>query len=121
MSDNTAVCIDFENTVSLNGNLWKFAPYNENTAELIASKYGLSITIAGILAARGVKINEIDCFLHPKIQNLMPDPVVLKDMEKASQKIAKAIINKETIALIGDYDVDGATFIFNNSYEIIFT
>ena len=109
MSDNTAVCIDFENTVSLNGNLWKFAPYNENTAELIASKYGLSITIAGILAARGVKINEIDCFLHPKIQNLMPDPVVLKDMEKALQKIAKAIINKETIALIGDYDVDGAT------------
>ncbi len=39
----------------------------------------------------------------------MPNPSVLKDDEKAAKRIAEAIVNKQRIAIIGDYDVDGAT------------
>ena len=43
------------------------------------------------------------------LQTLMPDPYCLKDMKKAAERLAEAIIKKEKIAIIGDYDVDGAT------------
>jgi single-stranded-DNA-specific exonuclease len=39
----------------------------------------------------------------------MPNPSILKDMDRAAERIAQSIINNEKIAIIGDYDVDGAT------------
>ena len=58
---------------------------------------------------RGIGPDETPSFLDPKIQSLMPNPFVLKDMEKAAKRIAEAIIKKQKVAIIGDYDVDGAT------------
>ena len=101
--------IDFLTTKSLNGNLWRFSKTDERLVELIVQKYNLPFFISKILADRKVPIDEIPHFLNPKIQNLMPDPYCMKDMEKAANKIAQAIINKQKIAIIGDYDVDGAT------------
>ena len=49
-----------------------------------------------------------DGFLHPKYENLT-DPYVLNDMEKAVNRIKKAIENGEKILIYGDYDVDGVT------------
>ena len=48
-------------------------------------------------------------FLNPSIKEYMPDPYVLKDMEKAAQIIADAVENNQKIAIYGDYDVDGIT------------
>lgn len=101
--------IDFANDKSLCGNLWKFIPFDELTAEHIAQKYDLPPLVARVLASRGIDAIETNDFLFPKIQNLMPDPACLKDMEKASARIADAVIANEKIAIIGDYDVDGAT------------
>ena len=39
----------------------------------------------------------------------MPDPALINDMEKAIKRISHAVLNKEPIGIIGDYDVDGAT------------
>ena len=39
----------------------------------------------------------------------MPDPYLLKDMQKAAERLAEAIEKQQKIAIIGDYDVDGAT------------
>ena len=94
---------------SLGGNLWHVAEVDERTAELIAQKYNLPYLVARILALRQININDVPLFMSPKIQSLMPNPFVLKDMAKAAERIASAVIKKQKIAIIGDYDVDGAT------------
>ncbi len=99
----------FDNTKSLGGNIWKFAGFDENAAELVAARYGLPPVVAQIMVSRGIDIGQSNDFLYPKLQNLMPDPACLKDMEKAAARIAAAVENGEQTAIIGDYDVDGAT------------
>lgn len=101
--------IDFATTKSLSGNLWSFLAPDDRLAEQAAQKYNLPFLIAKILVGRRVAIDEIPDFLVPKLQNLMPDPYVLKDMEKAAVRIAEAVVKKQKVAIIGDYDVDGAT------------
>ena len=100
---------DFEKSKSLNGNVWRLTPADNRQAELIAQRFSLSPLVARILTARNISENQVNDFLQPKLQNLMPNPFVLKDMEKAAKRIAQAIILKQKIAIIGDYDVDGAT------------
>ena len=66
--------------------------------------------IKNILAVRGI-VDDIAVmrFLHPSIKEYMPDPYVLKDMERATCIIADAIYAHKKIAIYGDYDVDGIT------------
>ncbi len=94
---------------SLGGNLWKIPAVDERAVEQLVQRYNLSYVTARILVLRGIGADEISNFLEPKIQALMPNPSVLKDMEKAAKRIAQAIVNKQKVAIIGDYDVDGAT------------
>ncbi len=100
---------DLSDNISLGGNLWQVVSADERLAEVIAQRYNLPFLMARIMALRGVSIDETPSFLNPKINTLMPDPFVLKDMQRAAQRIAKAIQEKQRIAIIGDYDVDGAT------------
>ncbi len=66
--------------------------------------------IKNILTSRGITGDvAVARFLHPSIKEYMPDPSVLKDMDKATQIIADAICKNEKIAIYGDYDVDGIT------------
>lgn len=101
--------VTLDNDKSLSGCLWKASYRDERKSELIAQQYALPFLIAQILTARGVNVNDVQNFIEPKLQNLMPDPSVLKDMDKAAAKIAEAVISGTKIGIIGDYDVDGAT------------
>ncbi|MBR6685444.1 MAG: single-stranded-DNA-specific exonuclease RecJ [Alphaproteobacteria bacterium] len=66
--------------------------------------------LANILAARGVVTDaEKEKFLNPSIKEYMPDPSVLTDMDVAAKIIADAIVERQKIAIYGDYDVDGIT------------
>lgn len=49
---------------------------------------------------------DLDNYLDPSLES-MPDPLLMKDMDKASLRLAQAIENKESILIVGDYDVDG--------------
>ncbi|KJV63467.1 MULTISPECIES: single-stranded-DNA-specific exonuclease RecJ [Ehrlichia] len=95
--------------IGVTGALWK--PYNVNLRDVltITQKFHLSEIVARILSARKVSIEEIDDFLYPTLRSSLPDPFHLLDMDKAVQRICKAIYNKEKIVIFGDYDVDGAT------------
>ncbi len=99
----------FENVKSLGGNLWKTAVADDRKAELISQRYELPPLIARIIASRGIAPDEVGSFINPKLQNLLPDPSVMKGMAEASRKIAEAVMSGRKIAVIGDYDVDGAT------------
>lgn len=84
-------------------------PVDERKAELIAQRFALPLSVARIIASRGIPVDDVANFINPKLQNLMPDPFCMKDMEKAAKRIAEAIVKKQKVAIIGDYDVDGAT------------
>ena len=90
---------------------WEYiAPNKELTAQ-IASKYGLSMLVAGILVNRGITQEEqIKIFLNPTRKDFY-DPFLLQDMEIAVNKIIEIIESKGRILIYGDYDVDGITSI----------
>ena len=78
-------------------------------ATTIAQRYDLPELLARVLAGRGVEPDEVEAYLDPSVRRLMPDPHVLTAMAAASARIADAIGRNESIAIFGDYDVDGAT------------
>lgn len=70
--------------------------------------HALPELLARVLAGRGVRPDEAEAFLAPRLRDLMPDPSVLLDMETAANRLARAVRDGETVAVFGDYDVDGA-------------
>lgn len=81
---------------------------NEITNE-IANQFNISKLVAGIIASKGLKnADEIEVFLHPRRTDFH-NPFLMPDMEKAVDRIIKALKNNEKVAIYGDYDVDGIT------------
>ncbi|RYE75959.1 MAG: single-stranded-DNA-specific exonuclease RecJ, partial [Hyphomicrobiales bacterium] len=77
-------------------------------AQAISQRTDLSEILARIVAGRGVGIEAAEIFLSPTIRDLMPDPSTVTDMDALAERLAQAIADNESIALFGDYDVDGA-------------
>ena len=94
---------------SVSGKKWIIKKYNHETASYLKDNLNLSEIISKLLSIRNIKIEEVNLFLNPRIKNLLPNPFILKDMEKSVNRTVKAIISKEKIGIFGDYDVDGAT------------
>lgn len=80
----------------------------ERYAQAIAQRSSLFDMVGRMIAIRGITPEQADNFLLPTLRALMPNPSCMKDMDKAAERIAQAIINHEKIAIFGDYDVDGA-------------
>ena len=62
-----------------------------------------------LLLARGIEAHDLARHRSPTIRDFLPDPSVFADMDKGASRIADAVEAGETIAIFGDYDVDGAT------------
>jgi single-stranded-DNA-specific exonuclease len=62
-----------------------------------------------LLLARGVEEADLARHRSPTIRDFLPDPSVFADMDKGAARLADAVQGGETIAIFGDYDVDGAT------------
>ena len=62
-----------------------------------------------MIVSRGISRSNFDNFINPKIKNLIPDPFVLHDMEKATLRVIKSIKENKKIGILGDYDVDGSS------------
>ena len=62
-----------------------------------------------LLLARGIEESDLARNRAPTIRDFLPDPSVFADMDKAAARLADAVEQGETIAIFGDYDVDGAT------------
>jgi single-stranded-DNA-specific exonuclease len=74
----------------------------------IAQRAGVSEIVGRLLAGRGVGIEQAADFLDPTLRALLPDPSLLTDMDAAAERLADAVVRNETVAVFGDYDVDGA-------------
>ena len=89
---------------------WEYVEQDKEQVKNIASKYKISNLLATILLNRDVKEDQINTFLEPTRKDFY-DPFLMKDMEKAVDRILQAIQNKEKTIIYGDYDVDGITSI----------
>ena len=86
---------------------WNVAQTNWNRIEIL-EQAGYSPLTARVLASRGYDTPEqVRQFLTPC--DPMPDPLLMKDMDKAVSRVRKALQQNERIAVFGDYDVDGIT------------
>ncbi len=95
---------------SVRGFKWVCEEYDERAVLNIIQKLKVPEILAKILYSRGVySVEDAEQFLDPKLRNLLPNPFEMRDMDKASKRIADAIIKRERITVFGDYDVDGAT------------
>lgn len=95
---------------SLRGRPWatRLDTAGEALALAIAQLGGLGDIPSRILAARGIAPDAVAAYLDPAVRDLMPDPSTLVDMDRAVARLADAVERRETIAIFGDYDVDGA-------------
>lgn len=77
--------------------------------ESLSKELGISRIMSKVLLNRGLKdADSIKKFISPSLDN-MNDPFMLKDMDKAVNRIEKAIAKGEKTIIFGDYDVDGIT------------
>ena len=94
---------------SVLGKDWVSKTYNEESVNFLKDNLNLSEITSKLIAIRKIKVSDVNLFLKPKIKNLIPDPFILKDMEKAVSRTVESIQKKNKIGIFGDYDVDGAT------------
>ncbi|HKJ32756.1 MAG TPA: single-stranded-DNA-specific exonuclease RecJ [Balneolales bacterium] len=89
---------------------WVFAqPEDEDAVSLLRKELGVPDIIARLLAIRGISTFETArSFFRPNIKDIY-DPFLMKDMDKASCRVAKAVREGEKVVVYGDYDVDGTT------------
>ena len=89
---------------------WEFLKMGDtDSINKTASELNVESTIANLLVQRGISdFESAKTFFRPEINGLH-DPFLMKDMDKAIQRLEKAIQNKEKILIYGDYDVDGTT------------
>lgn len=82
---------------------------SSETIQNLAGELNIHPILAQLLVQRGVNtFDEAKHFFRPSMSDLH-DPFLMKDMDKAVERISTAILNKEKILVYGDYDVDGTT------------
>lgn len=89
---------------------WKLkAKPNEQKVYSLHKELGVSKAICSLLVNRGIDTFEkAKTFFRPEL-NMLHDPFLMKDMDKAVRRLNSAIQNNEFIRVYGDYDVDGTT------------
>ena len=93
---------------SLSGRRWIWREAEERLGLGIAERLGVPEIVGRLLAVRGVTMETAPDFLDPTLRALLPDPSRLADMDRAAERLAAAVRGAETVAVFGDYDVDGA-------------
>jgi len=96
-------------TRSLSGRLWRQRGGDDRIGLALSQRLGVPEIIGRVIGARGIGLDEAGRFLAPTLREMLPDPASFKDMDRATARIADAVRRGETIAIFGDYDVDGAT------------
>ena len=82
---------------------------NPEAVSRLSAELGIDPVLSGLLVQRGVEtFEQARAFFRPDLDSLH-DPFLMKDMDKAVERLRKAVISGEKILVYGDYDVDGTT------------
>lgn len=103
--------------------LWKMPQEKPKQAREISEAFDLHPAAASVLAARGWQVDTLEPFFT---EQALEDPFALTDMQKAVDRINRAIESNEVVAVYGDYDCDGITscyivyqFLFSLGLEVL--
>jgi single-stranded-DNA-specific exonuclease len=105
---------------------WVVKPQcDQNLIESLSTQLNINCVLTSLLVQRGITTyDEAKTFFRPSL-SMLHDPFLMKDMDKAINRIDAAIAGKEKILVYGDYDVDGTTAVslvylfFKDRYEHI--
>ena len=93
----------------VNWNFFTLTNRQKDQKEQIAKDLGIYPVLAQLLVQRGVEnTHEARCFFHPRLTDLY-NPFLMRDMDKAVERLNDALRMRESILIYGDYDVDGTT------------
>jgi single-stranded-DNA-specific exonuclease len=88
---------------------WVTSPVSSGKVNALVKEMGVHPLVAQIVIGRGWdQGGELSAFLRPRLSSLL-DPFLLRDMDRAVERLAFAIRRRENICIYGDYDVDGIT------------
>jgi single-stranded-DNA-specific exonuclease len=90
----------FSNSISGRQWQWRGAAADDATSDDLVTQ---------LLLARGCSFDALEAYRNPTIRAFMPDPSIFRDMDRAAERLADAVIGQEQVTIFGDYDVDGAT------------
>ena len=90
--------------------IWNYKKQGDvNEVKHLSAALNVNMVIARLLVQRGIKtFNEAKAFFRPRLSDLL-NPILMKDMDKAVERIERAIRDQEKVLVYGDYDVDGTT------------
>ena len=95
---------------SILGRRWVGPSADEDRlAEAMAQTTRLPLPLCHTLVRRGVAADEVGGFLAPALRDLLPDPLLLRDMATAADRFLAAVRGRQRIAIFADYDVDGGS------------
>jgi len=101
-----AAYLDVES--SLTGRRWLGPGLEaEHARDAMMRDTGLAAPVCATLVRRGVAPETAAGFLAPTLRELMPDPMGLRDMDVAAERVIAALERRQRIAVFADYDVDG--------------
>ena len=95
--------------LSEKGQRWQRRPADPRLMETLTQKFTISPLLARVMAGRGVTLEMAEQFLHPSLRTGLPDPLIMAGMDETIDRLVKAIVDNQTIAVFGDYDVDGTS------------
>ena len=89
---------------------WVVKPQgNSLTVEHIATSLRIPAVLANLLVQRGIDtVDKAKKFFNPRLEDLH-NPFLMKDMERAVERLEEAVAKNQKIMVYGDYDVDGTT------------
>ncbi len=94
---------------SLTGRRWvSLGPDADRLSLRMVQETGVPEPVARVLTLAGVPPEFAIEYLNPKIRNLLADPSTLRDADHAAERLIKAVKDREAVAILADYDVDGA-------------
>jgi single-stranded-DNA-specific exonuclease len=93
----------------MNNFIWKYKPSNDDDINKISDEFKLPKSIASIMSIKKINSKKLSrSFFYHDLNNLH-DPMLMKDMDKAINRVIEAMESEQVILIIGDYDTDGTS------------